>query len=67
MTAIIRKKLQEFNVSDADIEAILAIYDHNRVLANIKHAERAFIDRQKDIEDISVFVNKAIIQNWALV
>lgn len=67
MTAIIRKKLQEFNVSNADIDAILAIYEHERVLANIKHAERALIDRQKDIEDVSIFVNKAIIQNWALV
>ncbi|MGI6093551.1 MAG: hypothetical protein GX348_11255 [Veillonellaceae bacterium] len=66
MSTIIKKKLQEFNVSDADIEAILAIYDHKRVLANIKHAERAIIDRQKDIEDVSSFVNIAIIQNWAL-
>ncbi|MDD4599989.1 hypothetical protein SDC9_09188 [bioreactor metagenome] len=66
MTTIIKQKLHSYHFSDSDIETILTIYDHDRVWANIKHAERAMIDRKRKITDASIFVNKAIIQNWAL-
>lgn len=66
VTLLIKAKLSSHKLSDSAIDTILAIYDHERVLANIKFAERAMLDKQRKIDSVPVFVNKAIIQNWAL-
>ena len=66
MTLLIKNKLRSHKLSDSAIDSILTIYDHERVLANIKYAERALLDKQRRIDSVPVFVNKAIIQNWAL-